>query len=704
MYRKLTASFVLLASSLMLWATGKTTSVEAAKASNSSFSVEVSSSENDALVKLTSASMDVYLENGTFNYDQAIDGLIWLSDDHLPKLPVIQKKFVLPPNYSLSWDVVTSPNQRSSARWEIFDEDNTKNMSPSRLFESEDNFFPQSNVVVTQEKYRGYNLITVAFFPVRCNSTTGEVSYSREISLKLKYSQSSSKVDFVPDNFDPTQDYILSGYTQLIPFSPVVKSNSNGEITSVPENYLIVTTSDLYPAAEKLANWKSLYGYKVDIVKYDSWTSEKIKSIVERFYKQKYSLSYLLILGDAVSIPPCHGSIYWDEQPTDYPYVCMDGGNDQLADICNGRIPAKNITEAQTIVDKIISYELYPVVDESFYKTGLNVSWYQDHDFDGSGETIGKENREKILPSERIKYYIEHQTDRKVNRVYTKFANNPIKDFYKIDPIFGGHMPDELLYSYDWEPANKGNDLICNYWRAGTNYVMYNAHGGVLRWGNPYLDITDVDSKLTCGKKLPVVFSTTCLTGKFDEECIAYELLKSSVGGSIATIAASNESNSDYNPALCEALLDCMYGLGIGRDYIPDNYSVQKEKTVGHMLMSGIAKAESWNYSSYPHRQMYHCLGDPSTYIRTENPEDNSSNVWIGYFMDESEGIEVEISDGYAKVIMYNPITKQHIVYSSVSHIVQELDDMFNWSVLVLQEGRTPKISIGLDVWDYFDF
>jgi len=116
--------------------------------------------------------------------------------------------------------------------------------------------------------------------------------------------------------------------------------------------YLVLTTDDLLPAARNFAERHREQGVTVyyETIKPATGPSA-IKNLIQNYYKTQ-NLEAVLLFGDETKVP-----LYsWSGTPGDSFYSMVDG-DDGLADILIGRIPASNIAEADVFVQKTSVYE-----------------------------------------------------------------------------------------------------------------------------------------------------------------------------------------------------------------------------------------------------------------------------------------------------------------------------------------------------------
>ena len=150
-------------------------------------------------------------------------------------------------------------------------------------------------------------------------------------------------------------------------------------------------------------------------------------------------------------------------------------------DVRVGRIPASQVTEVTTYINKVINYE-FAAYESNWFNKAL---WVVDEGIGSPyGNQAAKDNLDAYLPDFTI----------------LKSYNDP-----------------EWPLEESEAAINKRASMINNYINSGVGFVNYYGHGNRQLWGaiyyqtNPYYHMND----LTNEDKLPVIFATSCYTGRF---------------------------------------------------------------------------------------------------------------------------------------------------------------------------------------------
>lgn len=343
---------------------------------------------------------------------------------------------------------------------------------------------------------------------------------------------------------------------------------------------VIVTNPKFYAQAEQLANFHTSHdGLKINLVTtqqvYNEFSSGKqdpvaIRDFMRMFYTRAtdYASSpkYLLLFGDASYDPKhrlqnntnyviCYES---DESfdPTasfvsdDY-FAILDSNEGTLPgnyalDIGVGRLPVDNTGDAQTLVNKIISYETpsgEPVASntncctpQALYNMGnwRNSICFISHDGDGG---IHEEQADQLA-----QYINSHYANFNINKIYS--------DAYQEVQTPGGPRYPSV------------NTAIDDQMDQGLLIINYTGHGGPLGLAvQRILSFSDIYS-WTNVNKLSLFFTASCEFARFDnpEQISAGELcLTVPGGGNIGLMTTTRDVYSPGNYSLDTAFFHNLY-------------------------------------------------------------------------------------------------------------------------------------------------
>jgi hypothetical protein len=422
----------------------------------------------------------------------------------------------------------------------------------------------------------------------------------------------------------------LSPSRTLSPVSISADSPSNLRSPDNGADYVVITHAGFYPQAQQLASYRQGQpgigrARVVDVQDiYDEFndgamSAEAIHYFLQYAYDtwQSPAPAYVVLLGDGhydfrnysgvapiTRIPPYLTYIsrmLMGEAPSDNRYACVSG-DDALADMYIGRLPADSAAEAQAMVDKIIAYETNPAAGDWVN----NVLFTADNP-DGAG------------------------------------------DFYSLsDDIANGFMPGSYtatkVYLADTcpyeNPAATCRQSLIDGVDGGSLISNYVGHGSATVWaGERMLQTADV-SALANGGKLPVQLSFACLTSYFSlpdqgQESIDEALVAAAGKGAIASWGNADLSYAFLDQWAHEGFYDAVF-----------NHDTRQ-------LGPAVASAKVY----YSHRtdnelllERKHLFGDPALTIaggsEPEEPEDPGEIVDNFEVMPQGNTVRVQWQTG----------------------------------------------------------
>jgi hypothetical protein len=371
---------------------------------------------------------------------------------------------------------------------------------------------------------------------------------------------SGGTVTFGEDVTGSHADYALASPAGYLSPLSIIKDTPSNWRSPRTADYIIITDPSLNSALAPLQNLRQSEGLTVvtvyvrdlfDEFGYGLYSTEAIKDFLQYAYDNWSGSSggkptYVLLAGEGSydhrnnagengpgdNLVPVYLLSGVDsnigETVADNQYVPQDGTGVAMMQL--GRLPAKDVAEMNTLVGKILAYEAEPfdvtrhaanffVADNAHYASG-NGDCY----LDPAGDFFATTNKlisDEISPFGQI-----------IRRVYYAPINcYPNEDYPFYADYYSGFVPDV-------------QERIKNLYSAGQHFVVYTGHSGTFQWGKGnelYLHVNRVP-ELTNGDELSIMLPMTCLEGIHhfpadDEQGLSETLLRSSVGGAVASYA-----------------------------------------------------------------------------------------------------------------------------------------------------------------------
>jgi hypothetical protein len=244
---------------------------------------------------------------------------------------------------------------------------------------------------ITTQFMNGYSIALSAFTPLKYYPASGEASFYKKVTIRI-HTQKNAKANNALSNLTANNEVLkrVKGFVQnpdLVNLYPDKVSNTDDY------QLLIISPAQFEDELSSLIYFYCRRGLNTKIISTDSIYSvssgqdsqEKIRNFIIQEY-QNYNIEFVLLGGDVELIPYrgfyCHvqsSVVYEDDDiPADLYYSALDGtwndnGNnlwgeigedDLLPDVSVARIPASNSTELNNLLNKIISYQNNPVLNE----------------------------------------------------------------------------------------------------------------------------------------------------------------------------------------------------------------------------------------------------------------------------------------------------------------------------------------------------
>ena len=345
-------------------------------------------------------------------------------------------------------------------------------------------------------------------------------------------------------------------FTDAQALTPVVMgtvSNQNLHGLSVPE-YLIITHPSFVTAAQRLATFhRQQYARTVAVISTEQVYQEfgsgiadptAIRNFVKMLYdKNNSTLQYLLLFGSGSYDPRNRVANNYRFIPTHQSNQSLDpissytsddffgmlndtvdinlGAAKQALDIAVGRMPARNLTEANTMVDKIIGY----------------------HHPSGFGEW---RNRLLFIADDRDQNL--HLNDAEGVSAVTK------NTIFQTQKIYLDAFP--LVSGSGGARYPAVNEAIVNRMNQGALIVNYSGHGNHIRLADEAVFTTEEAGRLQNASRLPLVVTASCDFYPFDDpakNALGAQMLSGDSTGAIAllttarlVLAASNRIINEY--------------------------------------------------------------------------------------------------------------------------------------------------------------
>jgi hypothetical protein len=444
--------------------------------------------------------------------------------------------------------------------------------------------------------------------------------------------------------FEPASGAVMGSALNSAVLTKYVQFIDPGLFVCLGEELLILTAPEFRAAADTLATWKRSKGIATTVINVGAGTAYDTATKIDQLIEHRYDtcltrLSYLLLLGDSEWVPPS-GTNYNNTSEPDattgsdwgyatYPHLALLFLDALFPYFAVGRIPVDSLTEAQTVVNKIVNYESGPPFINfgsggPFYTTASVVSQFQCCRT-GVAQP-DRDQRSFVQTSETARDTLRGH-GYTVERIYTETGTTTPNRYYD-----GSLLPSDLRSGSGF-PWSGGTANIISAFNAGRFLITHRDHGGPTQWVNPPFTTGNLGS-LTNGALLPVIYSVNCKSAYWDSETdgggstesLMEQLLLKSNGGMVGGIGDVRNSPTWPNSALLRGFVDATWP-----DLAPAFGSNTSKRRLGDILdhgklylatQVGVAQpAGDITLQDYTDEiVLYHAIGDPTQEMWTSNP------------------------------------------------------------------------------------
>ncbi len=491
-------------------------------------------------------------------------------------------------------------------------------------------YYPAKPVMMSEPtQMRGVDVITVGITPFQYNPVSKDLLVYKDIRVRVNFNGGNGH--FGEDRlrsrwWEPVLRQNLLNYESL----PEINFNRAHGTDEDNVEYIIIVPDDpnFLAWADTLKQWRNEQGIITGITTLTEIGGNNATAIENYINDAYYNWSTppvaVLLLSDYQNSGDLYGitapsySYGWYSCVSDNFYADRTGNH--LPDLNLARITAQNYSDLQTMIGKMLDYEREPYTDPNFYLHPLMAGGWQTE-------------RWFILACEVVYGYFDTVLGKDPVRQYAIYSGTPgsiwssNSNTYMVVNYFGpsglGYIPSSPSYLTNWGGNASGVNNAIN---SGAFLVQHRDHGSVNGWGEPSYHNSNLSGLYN--NMYPYVFSTNCLTGKFNDgsECFA-EAMHRMQNGALGVHAATNVSYSFVNDTFIWGMYDLMwpdFDPGYGMDpYGEENLRPGFANVSGKYYL----QASSWPYNPSNKDETYylfHHHGDAFMTLYSEIPQNLS--------------------------------------------------------------------------------
>jgi hypothetical protein len=502
-------------------------------------------------------------------------------DAGAPDLPTISRSIIIPDGATMSIRVTAATYEEYANIYVAPSKGNLpRTINPADVtyefsdLYSQNTWYPTA-VAELQEPYflRDFRGQVVTIHPFQYNPVTATLRFYNDITVQITPTKSLSLSSSSQHTLTKVDSAFLPIYERHFINFNAAKYNPVSE----QGNMLVITYDSFYPAVVPFVAWKNLKGIPTELVNVSTiGNANAIKTYITDYYNTK-GLTFVLLVGDVAQVPTLYPG-YGASDPS-YTYVV---GTDHYADLFIGRFSAENIGQAQTQVNRTITYERDTQVDATWYKKGVGIA---------SGQGTGDDGE------------YDYQHMRNIRTLLTNFTYSAVDELY--DGNQGGGDA----------PGSPTTTMVATSLNEGCSILNYCGHGSQVSWGTSGFSNTEVNA-LTNDNMLPFIVSVACNNGEFDTgTCFGEAWLRATHNGQpTGAIGAYMSSISQSWSPPMEAQ-DEFNNILVGM--YPDN----KKTTYGALCYNGaMAMIDDYGADGETEADAWTVFGDPSVQVRTDTP------------------------------------------------------------------------------------
>ena len=542
----------------------------------------------DVSVSTTRADIRVSVSDGVASIEPVQDArarLSVLNDAGRPALPMRVVNVLLPPGRRVAGVSATSGHRALLARDVTVktadapkadpDAEAPAAIAPASAMMAGDpgDTFPGELVrYLGSGKWHGYTIASIAVFPVRVEGA--EVVLHEDVALRVETTadldahgvrarrgseRTVTRIDHALEGLvvnpgDATEYAPVTVSAQQGPFEP----SSVPSLEGSPVDFVIITTAALAAPFAELAEWRTASGVPT-VVKTVEWIeanyrrgsdrAETIRFFIKDAY-EKWGVESVLIGGDTRDIPVryFYSTYYYGGSniPCDLYFSGMDGdynadhdtrfgeqpddAPDLYPEVNVGRLPVSTVSAAETLVDKIRTYET--PVDPEYTDKVLQLA-------------------EVLFPSP----WSPPTTILSNGAEYAQYLHT----LYIASPTRRSTRAYETEWLYPGSVHESRSNTIDSL-NAGFNQVIHVGHGYRfnMHCADDNVAIPDADA-LHHPNRFFNLYMLNCTAAAFDYDCLGEHLLRNPDGGAVSVIGATNSAFADVSAYYMESYVIQLY-------------------------------------------------------------------------------------------------------------------------------------------------
>jgi hypothetical protein len=516
------------------------------------------------------------------------DGLSAIMEKGAPDLPKYTESLIIPDFANMQFEILDATYKDITNKSIAPSKGNfLRTVNPNDVdytygsWYTKDTFYPNKlaslNTPYILRDYRGQAL---QVFPFQYNPVSKVLRVYTRIKLKISIKDNKGTNTFIRNN---SINKVAKEYNKIYSNHFINYTTFQNRYTPLEEegNMLIICHDAWTSYMQDFVTWKNTIGRPCEMVTVTDagGTATNIKTYVENYYNTN-GLTYLLLVGDAAQVPTNSGGGLGGHSDNAYGYIT---GSDHYQEFFVGRFSAEDPLHVMTQSLRTIEYEKGDQLANDWLNKLMSVGSNQGPGDDGEMD-------------------YEHLRNIQTDLLSFTYLAPPYEHF---DGSQGGE-------DAAGDPSSSDVAVSLN---SGLGIVNYTGHGSTTSWGSSGFSVSNINS-LTNDNKLPFIWSVACVNGAFvGNTCFGEAWLRAENAGEptggIAIMAST--INQSWAPP--------MIGQDEMNDLLVGTASNGTKRTFAGLSINGCFQMieESSDFNMI---DTWTCFGDPSLYVRTDNPTD----------------------------------------------------------------------------------
>ncbi len=492
-----------------------------------------------------------------------------IAEEGFPMLPFISKSILIPYHSEVELTIEDVEFRIDESLQPLFADaqrahsDLRSGGVPAAMDVSPDGFFPAQPVMAGETAIlRGYRILNYRIYPVQYNHETGTARIIE--SVNYHFAIEGGKVQLNNIQSERPSMFAWNAVRNLVINPP--DEPARDDLLSASYLYIIPQYNGIRETIEPLLDWRIRQGHNVRVEYVDNGAGRgEITGIIEDAYEGENPVEFVTLVGD---VSRADFTLDASDNFGDYGYTLIEG-NDPLPDVAIGRLSCNNLNQLETIVDKILTYETDPPMDDTdWFLQGAVVAGHR-------GNGLGT-----VLVAKYVR-----------------------RELYKL----GFQEIRSWLHTEDGEIPGRRQPFVNEVFEWGISILHYRAYQYMNR-----LDVNEIyNLPNNRSQKWPAVLAISCDTGDFTNADGHTEAFLRSDGGGVGAIGtATPRTAPQYNNMMAGGVWKGIYKTGL--------------HSFGWGLNAG--KYELWRaYHGFDNRysgfmQWNNLMGDAGTHIWTGIP------------------------------------------------------------------------------------